>query len=141
MRNSATTYRLATSPRDYAKCHGLARAAQRTVSPFGFPTVMAERDGELVAFLGTHQREDMLLAGPLVLKPGLPSVILKLRLGEVYENLLCIAGVKFYVLGVEKTDAKSLEFSKRMGMEQIGETDTQVLFRRSPAPLQEARVA
>jgi hypothetical protein len=107
-----TSYRLAMTPRDYAACHALMRARGETAR-LKFPTVMAHRQGELVAFLGTQPRKEV-VAGPLVFA-GTPSLILLIRLGELYERTLRRAGVRVYALHVEHRWDRYIGILKRVG--------------------------
>lgn len=93
MHPASTRYRLESS----------ADAAQIAALPGGlvprkFPTVVAEREGRILGFLGTHDREDCILAGPLGVRDreGRSRAIIAWRLLQAYEVVLAHAGVSAY---------------------------------------------
>lgn len=89
-----THYRLADSPTDYKACRDLFadnHGADPT-QPLRWPTVIAERDGEVIGFLATLPLEGRIMAGPLELKGG-RNMITFLRLIEAYTNVMKTAGV------------------------------------------------
>ncbi len=104
MKPDKTKYTLAASPNDYRRCRALwaTRPDLGEPEPIAFPTVMAMRDGELVGFLGSYPRKDMLVAGPMIVKRGLGIIVLRLNLA--YENFLRSAGVVFYYFGIPDSE-------------------------------------
>ena len=97
MHPSNTMYRLATAadePELLTWPEGLL--------PRRFPTVIAERDGEIIGYLGTHDRDDCILAGPMEvrLENERAKGLVALRLIEAYETVLLHAGIEFYFYGV-----------------------------------------
>jgi len=106
MKPDKTKYTLATTPSDYRRCRALwaTRPDLGEPEPIAYPTVMAMRDGELVGFLGTHPRKDMLIAGPIVVKFDHRLVVLRLNLA--YDNLLRSIGVAFYYFSIPDSNAK-----------------------------------
>lgn len=104
-----TLYRLATSPRDYARCHAMLREQTGSDTPLQFPTVMAFEGEELVGFLGTHPSEHAIVAGPLVMMPGKRSIFRWRRYVEAYENVLMAAGVHIYLTSVSEKDEDYLK--------------------------------
>lgn len=71
-------------------------------APFDYPTVVAVEGDEVVGFIGTHIRDDLILAGPLVLKTDRRRPFTAIRLGEVYEAVLRSIGITNYVLWFEE---------------------------------------
>ena len=104
MKPDKTKYTLAASPSDYRRCRALwaTRPDLGEPEPIAFPTVMAMREGELVGFLGSHPKKDMLVAGPMIVKPGHSVVVLRLNLA--YENFLRSAGAAFYYFTIPDSD-------------------------------------
>lgn len=98
MRPRDTKYRLAASPRDYQKCRALfiENHGAEPLRSFSFPTVVAERAGEIVGFLSTWDQKTALIAGPLEVKGG-KNMFMFIRLIEAYENVLRAAGVKRFL--------------------------------------------
>jgi len=94
-----TTYRLATQPDDYDTCRLFVPGK------FGFPTILAERDGELLGFLGTHPRDDAVVVGPIFVREDKRGTgFIALRLIESYEKVLHAAGVSEYLLSADPED-------------------------------------
>jgi len=93
MRPRKTKYRLAQRG-DYRKAHKLTGWKAR----MSWPTVVAERDGELIGVIGTHARRDAVVAGFLYA----PHPIVALRLIEAYERVLRLAGVREYWFSLAK---------------------------------------
>ena len=85
MRPASTRYRLATEADEAA-----LRALPQGDVPRRFPTIVAERDGAIVGYLATHDRPDMILAGPLevVIPEGHSRGVMALRLIQAYEFVL-----------------------------------------------------
>lgn len=117
MRPRDTVYRLATSPRDYARCHALMRAQGPDVG-LTFPTVFAERGTQVVGLLGTRPSDKAVIAGPMVLSPDVSRAnILAMRLGEAYEEVLRRAGVTVYHLHVASGQRAWADILARAGFE------------------------
>jgi len=94
MRPTSTRYRLATEADDDA-----LNALPKGEVPRRFPTVVAERDGEIVGYLATHDRPDMILAGPLevTLPADANRGVMAMRLIQAYEFVLGqVEGVRSY---------------------------------------------
>lgn len=102
-----TKYTLAASPNDYRRCKALwaTRPDLGEPEPIGFPTVMAHREGELIGFLGSHPNKKMLVAGPMVVKPGPSQGVTVLRLNLAYENFLRSAGIMSYYFTIPDSEA------------------------------------
>lgn len=97
MHPDSTLYRLSTpadEPSLYAMPHGLV--ARR------FPTIVAERDGEVIGYLGTHDDDAAIVAGPMdiALESDRAKGIVALRLIQAYETVLIHAGVDHYFYAV-----------------------------------------
>jgi hypothetical protein len=57
-------------------------------TPFGMPTVVAEKKGEIVGLLARNPNADSLLTEPMVA----PNGVIYVRLIEAYENALRLCG-------------------------------------------------
>lgn len=123
-----TTYRLATSPADYKRCQAFMREHQPPV-PLSFPTVMAERDGEMVGLLSTHTKHGAVVAGPLVLRKG--HGITMIRLIEAYDTVMWRAGVRSYHFHVSAGNAKWRSQIERAGLAAWREDEQGAWFKRS----------
>lgn len=102
MKPAHTLYRLAHSPKDYGACHWLAAQREMPVKRLSWPTVVAERDGEVIGFLATQPRDDAIVAGPLAVGDVPRPLITIIRLIDAYENVLRAAGVSSYLFAVER---------------------------------------
>lgn len=79
-------YRLAADASDYTLCAELMADEGFGETKIDFPTVMAlDDDGELIGMLATMPRDDMVVAGPLVLRSGVRRPMLAVRLINLYE--------------------------------------------------------
>ena len=129
MRPRDTLYRLAKPNGEWNRIYSLARREGFGVIHPGWPTVVAVRAGRIVGFLTTHDRDDVIVAGPLVIEGG-RNMLMFLRLGEAYENVLRIAGVNAYLLTVDKGNFQQAERVQVLGGRQIGVDATRLWFRR-----------
>jgi hypothetical protein len=116
MKPVKTLYRVADNSGDYKKCHALLREfmpeEERT---FNWPTVVAERDGEIVGFLATYVVKGFIEAGPMVIAVEGHKSFVALRLVEAYENLLQLLGYKSYIFSIKKSNKKWVEAVERGG--------------------------
>ena len=125
-----TLYRLATSAQDYRKCHALLKAEGLSYK-LSFPTVMADRDGDIVGFLSTAPRKDAVIAGPLFIRGDMRGQgFLTLRLGEAYENVMRAAGIREYLAVVDPGNERWTEALDAAGLEPMGEHDGRLWFKR-----------
>lgn len=122
-------YRLAVPGGEYNKLYALMKREGGKRVALGWPTVVAEENGEVVGFVGTYPREDALVAGPLVIK-GSKRPWVFLRLAEAYEVILRTAGVKLYFHTIDKLQPDHVEFMERLGFSRAWETDDSVVMKR-----------
>jgi len=127
-----TEYRLAASPRDYARCRDLMRGQpEASDTHLTFPTVMAERAGRLLGFLSTHPSKDAVIAGPLILAPDLPRPgFVTLRLGEAYDAVMRKAGMAFYWFHVPPELLSYHRVLQRMGFEVRDQNENGTFYTR-----------
>jgi len=106
--------------------------------PRAFPTVVAERDGKIIGFLGTHALPNGIVAGPLTV--DLPSYrargIVALRLIQTYEFILMQApGITSYLYSVDGDAPWAAATGRCDRTHYIGEVDGLQWFeRRLPVP-------
>lgn len=108
-----TTYRL-IGRKDYRAAHQFIASEGFARSTLGFPTIVAEREGELIGLLGTVIKDNMILAGPLVIKSDRPRSFTLVRLVEAYEAAMRHIGVKSYIFGSD--NPKLLEHLTELGL-------------------------
>lgn len=97
MKPRNTTYRIAHSSKDYHACRELF-AQNHGADPsvhFQWPTVVAERNGEVIGFLTTERSHGRIMAGPLEVKGG-KNIFIFIRLIEAYTNVMRAAGISFF---------------------------------------------
>lgn len=128
----STMYRLASSSADYKKAHAFLSEEDAKPKRLSFPTILAEREGELVGVLGTWPSDQAVVAGPIAVRPlngGNPSFLL-LHLAEAYENILRAAGVKFYLTSSRSDNTTFLTTLEEIGFERYAEENDVVWLRR-----------
>lgn len=94
------SFRIAEHAGDYRACIALAAEEKMKHRRLSWPTVMALENGALVGFLATDTSQDMIVAGPLVMKSDKRRPRMALKLAETYENSLRNLGIKSYIMGV-----------------------------------------
>lgn len=117
----STKYRLATSPNDYKACRALF-AENHGADPdhsLTFPTVLAERNGEVVGFLSTWDDKKALIAGPLEVKGG-KNIFTFIRLIEAYENVMRSAGVTQFLFCTKVARGDSFDPERIKEYERFG---------------------
>jgi hypothetical protein len=106
--NGETTYRLSTDT-DRPALWELG------VEETAFPTVVAERGGEIIGCLATQEESSAVVAGPLVVKDGRLKAIAAIRLAEAYENVLRLVGVNGYYFCIDIEHEGWVKSAMRMG--------------------------
>jgi hypothetical protein len=72
----------------------------------GWPTVVAVRGNKLLGFLSTQERDEAVVAGPLMVncRKGKSKAFVCLRLVEAYDNLMRAMGIRKYLFHVAKDE-------------------------------------
>lgn len=97
----------------------------------GWPTVVAERDGEILGYLATHRQGDQIMAGPLAIKEGRNRGVLALRICQAYENVLKAIGIVSYRFYIHAELDTWHRMAMRSGLfEYEGMVEDHLLFRR-----------
>jgi hypothetical protein len=126
-----TDYKIAQTAYDYKRCHGLLLKVGRDQPGITFPTIMAEKDGELTGVLCTHISNKMIFAGPVAIRDDAPHYWTFIRLIEAYENVMRTAKITTYLFAVPKTETKYLELiEKVLELKPYGEAEGHLLFDR-----------
>jgi len=130
---TTTIYRLVHGQRDLRALQAMARA-QGVTRTFGWPSVCAERDGQLLGVLATTPSKKAVIAGPLVIAPGVARpIIMVIRLIEAYEVILKQAGVKAYCFHIQTDNPAWRQIVEEMGHEPFGQDDAGVWYERKVA--------
>lgn len=132
MRPERTKVRLVKPGGEYNRIYAMAWRNGFKVhkGDLAFPTVVAERDGVIVGFLSTQNREDAVWAGPMVVEAE-HKKLLWLRLAEGYEYALHRCGVKHYLIGVPEAMTDYIDQVERMGFKRLGLSGGHVVLKRS----------
>lgn len=120
----STIYRIASRDEDYAACRALMTAAGERLDPLTWPTLMAVRDGHLVAMLGTEADVRAVVCGPLVIDPSLthPAFVVN-RLWTMYDDLMRHVGVRVFIFCSRETNTAWLRWLTRKGLTPWQTTD------------------
>ena len=125
-----TTYRLANSPADFKACHKLVKA-ESLKGKLSSPTILAERDGELLGFFATQKNPAAVIAGPMIVREDKRgSGFIMVRLIEAYEKVLWKAGVRKYFITTDPEREKWNESLERMGYVPLEEHEGHLWFER-----------
>lgn len=98
MKANSVKYRLALDANDYILCRQLMLAEDFDDQDLDFPTVMAlDDDNEVVGFFATTPNDEMVLAGPLVMRHDMRRPRTAIQLIQLYETTLRGLGMKSYI--------------------------------------------
>jgi hypothetical protein len=128
-----TVYRLAHSPRDLARCKALLRARGEEAT-LSFPTVLAERAGEVIGFLATQPRKDAVVAGPIAVAASIehPAYVV-IRLAEAYDAVMRKAGITLYYAHIATEYRQWADYVERVGLEPWHRDESGTWFKRRVA--------
>ena len=105
---------IANSEPTYKSCYDLmdAEGVDRNDVKLSLPTVMAlDPDTmELIGFLGTHYQDNLIIAGPMVLKEK--NIMILWRLCEAYESAMRALGITQYIMSVEDGNIMDLAIKR-----------------------------
>jgi hypothetical protein len=141
-----TSFRLAKTPGDFRKCHALLRKANReAATKLSFPTVMALREEELVAFISTAdpQKAKVVCVGEMVVDPEIKNPIhLMFDLVETYDAFMTSIGMQIYYFTIPVDQKQWIETIKKSGgatfVEEVGGL---MFFRRETTNFKKKGVA
>jgi hypothetical protein len=95
-------YRLADSATDYQLCKQLMAAEQFDDQDIDFPTIMAlDDDNEVVGFLATTPNDEMVLAGPLVMRHDVRRPRTAIRMMDLYQITLRGLGLHSIIFSLD----------------------------------------
>ena len=116
-----TSYNIALTDADYKKAAMFFGEGGQDGRGITFPTIIAERDGTVIGAMATKDRDDMVVAGPILVSvPNRNNGIVTLRLTEAYERALRASGVSRYLIHVERKLHNWKNLLNRLGYEDIG---------------------
>jgi hypothetical protein len=99
------SYRVAETDAEYSLARKLLVSQGMDSQDMGFPTILAVDDEKLVGFIATTPRNDMILAGPLVLADVKMSALLAAQLVRLYINAMKNMGISSFVFYTDETDS------------------------------------
>jgi len=94
-------YKIARNPGDYSRAHALMRSEGFAKQRLSFPTLLALDEG-VVGVIGTNITNNMILAGPLVIKSDRRRIVTAIRMVEMYEVAMKGLGIKTFIFGVDQ---------------------------------------
>lgn len=125
------TYKVCGSNEEYRKVYKFLEGTEFEDMSLAYPTIYAVRNGKIEGMIGTHDRKDMIVCGPIYIKSkGLIKAPLELRLVDAYESLLINLGVKVYVFYVKKTDRRRINMLREVGLTPRWENEESVWYIR-----------
>ena len=115
MERDGTNYQLARTSADYKACHEFLKASNTEYcGKLKFPTFIAKREDKIVAVMGTHPTDKMILVEPLEIQvEGNPSFLMQ-RLVNLYEGLLVSSGVSTYRFRIRKEHDRYLNVIRQL---------------------------
>lgn len=130
MRQDGTRYRPVLADADHAAAARFQRDQGEAPTVLVYPSVIAERDRVIIGLLGTTPTNwsvpynGVVLMGPLTIKrASQPVVVVALRLMQVYESLLEVAGVQGAVFIVDPQNIGWVRLLERRGFSPYAHTD------------------
>lgn len=127
-----TDYRIAKKAMDYEECYNLMReeGVPDSVS-VGFPTLIASEEGKIIGFCATNVVDNMVVAGPLLLRSDRRRAFTALELCVRYEEELRRIGIVSYIFSAERGGIMEEAVKRYMhGMEPYAEDDTHKYYIR-----------
>jgi hypothetical protein len=95
-------YRLAEGQPDYQLCRELMAEEHFDEQDIDFPTILALDDNnEVIGFLATTPHEEMVLAGPLVMRHDERRPRTAMRLMDLYQTMLRGLGMHSIIFGLD----------------------------------------
>lgn len=112
---------MASSPKDYHACRELfaENHGANPSEPFSFPTVVAERDGQVIGFLATSLKHNRIMAGPLEVLGG-RNPFTVIRLFDAYNTVMKLAGIQQFEFYVKTNRVDELNPQKLLEYEALG---------------------
>ena len=122
---------MANGADDYNRAYKLMRA-EGIEDELAFPTVMAIKDGQLTGFISTHISNDMIVAGPMVIRSGARRYWTLIRLIEHYENVMRSIGITSYIFSIDANDEKwTADIKELYGVDPYAEQEGRKFFVRN----------
>lgn len=128
MTTTRTIYRPARQG-DFKALHRLAEASGQGGARYQHPTIVVERDGQLVAFAATRRYGDRVVVGPVVVTDtvrlrGLVAIRAVLEIEKVLKE----EGRLYYLIGT--TDAGLMRICTAFGCERLDDHDGETWWLR-----------
>ena len=109
-----TDYKVVSNPAHYRACHKFLRDNKVKPVKLTYPTLVAERKGEIVGIMGTLRSDKAVIAGPVYV--SIPNSMVPFRLIQTYELFLKSQGIKKFIFSVDTYNHKWLNMIERAGV-------------------------
>ena len=125
-----TDYNIVLNPAHYRACHKFLRDNKVKPVKLTYPTLVAEREGEIIGLMGTLRSDKAVIAGPVYV--SIPNSPVSYRLIEVYEQYLKSKGIKKFIFSVDVDNHKWLNMVQRVGVyKKTGTKGNSIWFERT----------
>ena len=124
-----TTYRLAKGS-DYTKCYAFMRRLGLEENRLAYPTVIAEKDDEIVALLGRGQRDEFPRTILYFNLPGINPAFTLIRQLSLYEAALMSIGDFVHFISVDGHDKEWIDILETIGFTILNEEDEQTWMQK-----------
>jgi len=98
-------YRVAETDDEYAEARRLMLAEGFPDQGLVFPTILAVEDDEIIGFIATAPRTDMVLSGPMVMRQDKRRVFTAVRLVTLYESVMKKLGMTVLTFYADEKDS------------------------------------
>lgn len=96
-----------------------------------FPTLIAYRGEDFVGSLGTRNRDDMVIAGPLYIAENIPHKgHLASRLIDAYDRVMVRLGIVSYFFHVAAQNQAMMRSVERLQFARVDDDDEGIWYRR-----------
>ncbi len=113
---AGTDYELVKTAKEYSLCKEFLERNNITYGgKLSFPTIIARRGPEVIGVMGTHPTRNYILVEPIFanVQENNQSFVV-MRLVQVYEGVLQIAGVSRYRFRFEQDDTKWISIIRKL---------------------------
>jgi hypothetical protein len=129
-----THYYLADTSVHYKKAHAFLRGRREDVDRLCFPTIIAERDEEVIGIISRRDEKFGIVAGPMVVAVDRPQFVL-LKLADMFEKVLKTLGITTYMFAVDSLHEQWVDIINKTGMAELidDKQDRYLWFKRTIA--------
>jgi hypothetical protein len=107
-------YKMAQTENDFKAAKHLMKMEGEKPQELTFPTILAFDDENLVGFIATTPRRDMVLGGPMVIRHDKASPLVAARLAILYQKVLWASGIKWVIFYADELSSPFGRGMKRL---------------------------